>query len=258
VAVTPTAEIYLKMFLVGLTGGVATGKSTVSNMLRELGIPVIDADAMARRIVEPGRKAWKAIRTEFGQCVFHDNGELNRAALRTIIFEDEEQRQKLNRITHPEIYKEMIWEAVKCAAAGHQYIVMDLPLLFEAGVMVAYMHKIIVVTCEEDLQLQRLMEQRHLSERDSKLMIGAQMNMDQKAAMAQFVIENSGSLQDTHEQVLRIHNNLSKSYFHWKVRLVLGAAIGGIFGLVYLVSKKVMSLGSNVRRPERWFPQSFI
>ena len=67
---------------------------------------------------------------------------------------DEEQRQKLNRITHPEIYKEMCWEAIKCAAAGHQYIVMDLPLLFEAGVMVAYMHKIIVVTCEEDLQLQ--------------------------------------------------------------------------------------------------------
>ena len=115
--------------------------------------------------------------------------------------QDEEQRQKLNRITHPEIYKEMIWEAIKCAAAGHQYIVMDLPLLFEAGVMVAYMHKIIVVTCEEDLQLQRLMEQRHLSERDSKLMIGAQMNMDKKAAMAQFVIENSGSLQDTQEQV---------------------------------------------------------
>ena len=70
--------------------------------------------------------------------------------------QDEEQRQKLNRITHPEIYKEMIWEAVKCAAAGHQYIVMDLPLLFEAGVMVAYMHKIIVVTCEEDLQVKRI------------------------------------------------------------------------------------------------------
>ena len=116
-------------------------------------------------------------------------------------FKDEEQRQKLNRITHPEIYKEMWWEAVKCAASGYQYIIMDLPLLFEAGVMVPYMHKIIVVTCEEDLQLQRLMEQRHLSERDAKLMIGAQMNLDQKASMAQFVIENSGSLHDTSEQV---------------------------------------------------------
>merc|ERR1719348_2063182 len=161
------------------------------------------------------------------------------AALRTIIFEDEEQRQKLNRITHPEIYKEMIWEAVKCAAQGHQYIVMDLPLLFEAGVMVAYMHKIIVVTCEEDLQLQRLMEQRHLSERDSKLMIGAQMNLDKKAAMAQYVIENSGSIRDTEEQVSRIHYSLSKSFFHWKIRLLFGAAIGGVAGLAYLISKKL-------------------
>lgn len=233
------------MFLVGLTGGVATGKSTVSNMFRELGIPVIDADAMARRIVEPGRPAWKAIKSEFGQCVFHDNGELNRAALRTIIFEDEEQRQKLNRITHPEIYKEMWWEAVKCAASGYQYIIMDLPLLFEAGIMVPYMHKIIVVTCEEDLQLQRLMEQRHLSERDAKLMIGAQMNLEQKAQMAQFVIENSGSLADTTDQVSRIHYNLSRSYFHWKVRLLVGVTFGGLVGLVFYVSKKIMKLGSE-------------
>ena len=86
---------------------------------------------------------------------------------------------------------------------------MDLPLLFEAGIMVPYMHKIIVVTCEEDLQLQRLMEQRHLSERDAKLMIGAQMNLDQKAQMAQFVIENSGSLLDTTDQVSsRLSNNM--------------------------------------------------
>jgi len=233
------------MFLVGLTGGVATGKSTVSNMFRELGVPVIDADAMARRIVEPGRTAWKAIKDEFGQCVFHDNGELNRAALRTIIFEDEDQRQKLNRITHPEIYKEMWWEAVKCAASGYQYIIMDLPLLFEAGVMVPYMHKIIVVTCEEDLQLQRLMEQRHLSERDAKLMIGAQMNLDQKASMAQFVIENSGSLYDTTDQVSRIHSNLSHSFFHWKVRFFVGVTVGGFFGFIYYLSKKIVKLGSE-------------
>lgn len=235
------------MFLVGLTGGVATGKSTVSNMFRDLGVPVIDADAMARRIVEPGRPAWRAIKQEFGQCVFHENGELNRAALRTIIFEDEEQRQKLNRITHPEIYKEMSWETMMCAAAGHQYIVMDLPLLFEAGVMVKYMHKIIVVTCEEDLQLQRLMEQRHLSERESKLMIAAQMPLDQKVALAQFVIENSGSIQDTLEQVGRIHKRLSKSMFHWKIRLLVGAALGGVVGLVYFLSKQVLNLGSGLR-----------
>ena len=162
----------------------------------------------------------------------------------------------MNRITHPEIYKEMWWEAVKCAASGYQYIIMDLPLLFEAGVMVPYMHKIIVVTCEEDLQLQRLMEQRHLSERDAKLMIGAQMNLDQKASMAQFVIENSGSLHDTSEQVgghgskdsslkiisfqvSRIHSNLSHSYFHWKVRFLVGVTVGGFMGFVYYITKKV-------------------
>jgi len=236
---------FLKMYLVGLTGGVATGKSTVSNLFRDLGVPVIDADAMARRIVEPGRRAWKAIKNEFGQCVFHDNGELNRAALRTIIFEDEDQRQTLNRITHPEIYREMCWEAVKCALSGHQYIIMDLPLLFEAGVMVPYMHKVIVVTCEEDLQLQRLMEQRHLSERESKLMIGAQMPLDQKATMAQFVIENSGSLNDTSQQVSRIHRRLSSSYFHWKIRFFLGVAIGGFVGAVYYVAKKLSTIVSS-------------
>ena len=84
---------------------------------------------------------------------YWEGGGRNGLIIHFFSFQDEEQRQKLNRITHPEIYKEMIWEAVKCAAQGHQYIVMDLPLLFEAGVMVAYMHKIIVVTCEEDLQV---------------------------------------------------------------------------------------------------------
>lgn len=236
------------MFLVGLTGGVATGKSTVSTMFRELGVPVIDADAMARRIVEPGRSAWKAIRAEFGQAVFHDNGELNRAALRTIIFEDEEQRQKLNRITHHEIYREMFWEAVKCAVSGYPYVVLDLPLLFEAGVMVSYMHKIIVVTCEVDLQLQRLMEQRKLTERDSKLMIGAQMPLEQKAEMAQYVIENSGHCNDTLEQVTKIHQSLKKSMFHWKVRLILGLAVGGVVGAVYFVTKKMMGLGGSTVR----------
>merc|ERR1711915_460110 len=129
--------------------------------------------------------------------------------------------------------------------------------LFEAGVMVAYMHKIIVVTCEEDLQLQRLMEQRHLSERDSKLMIGAQMNMDQKAAMAQYVIENSGSIQDTCEQVSRIHKNLTKSFFHWKVRFFFGVAFGGLVGLVYLISKKTL-LALNFEMIPEIFKPSYL
>jgi len=226
------------MFLVGLTGGVATGKSTVSKMFLELGVPVIDADLMARKIVEPGRPAWKKIREEFGPGVFDpQTGEIDRAALRSIIFEDEEQRKRLNRITHPEIYKEMTWAAIKHALGGHQYVILDLPLLFETGAMVNYMHKIIVVTCEEDLQLQRLMEQRQLSERESKLMIAAQMSLEKKEAMAQFVIENSGALRDTTEQVMHIHEKLRTSRLHWKIRLLVGIAFGGVASLVYLAAK---------------------
>jgi hypothetical protein len=132
----------------------------------------------------------------------------------------------------------MCWEAAKCALRGHQYVVLDLPLLFEADVMVAYMHQVVVVTCEEDLQLQRLMEQRRLTERESKQMIAAQMPLEQKAALAQFVIENSGSLEDTRQQVEDIHRELSRSLFHWKVRLLLGLAVGGVVGVAYLVVRK--------------------
>lgn len=229
------------MFLVGLTGGVATGKSTIGKMFLDLGVPIIDADLMARRIVEPGRSAWYKIRDAFGTGVFHpETGEVDRAALRKIIFEDELQREKLNRITHPEIYKEMCWEVAKCALSGHQYVVLDLPLLFEAGVMVEYMHKIIVVTCEEDLQLQRLMEQRLLSERESKLMINAQMSLEQKASRAQYVIENSGNLTDSREQVEKIHEELSSSQFHWKIRLIFGIAFGGAVGLLCFLTREIV------------------
>lgn len=243
------------MFLVGLTGGVGTGKSTMGKMFTELGVPVIDADVMARRVVEPGRKAYQHIKEEFGELFFHpETGELDRNKLRKVIFEDEAEREKLNRITHSEIYREMCWEAMKCALAGHQYVILDLPLLFEAGVMVNYMHKIIVVTCEEDLQLQRIMEQRKLSERDSKNMIGAQMPLEEKEERAQFVIENSGSLNDSLETVREIHAQLSSSNFHWKIRFVFGAAVGTLAGLVYFVAKNVFSSGVKAPSLGRWSP----
>lgn len=134
------------MFIVGLTGGIATGKSTVCDVFREHGIPVIDADVAARKVVEPGRKAWHLIKKEFGDAVFHKDGQLNREILGEIIFDSVEKRRKLNEITHPEIYSEMFWAAVKCFFQGHQFIVMDLPLLFESGSMLDYLYKIIVVT----------------------------------------------------------------------------------------------------------------
>ncbi|KAL1116653.1 hypothetical protein AAG570_005125 [Ranatra chinensis] len=226
------------MFIVGLTGGISTGKSTVSEMIREYGIPVIDADYYARKVVEPGRKAWKRIREEFGEQVFHSGGELNREALGEIVFRDIEKRRALNRITHPEIYKEMTWAAVKCFFQGHPFIVMDLPLLFETGVMLDYLYKTIVVACEEDLQLQRLMERSKISEARAKQRIGAQMSLDEKCKRASFVVENSGNLEDTREQVAKVVSVLKACRYHWRIRLFAGLFCSGLVSLVVWLGVK--------------------
>ncbi|KOC69701.1 Dephospho-CoA kinase domain-containing protein [Habropoda laboriosa] len=210
------------MFLVGVTGGIATGKSSVASVFREFGIPVIDADQIARKVVEPRKPAWHKIHKEFGPEVFLDTQELDRAKLGDIIFNDVEKRKKLNAITHPDIYKEIYWQTFKYFLQGHQFIVMDLPLLFETGHMLNYLHKIIVVICEEDLQLQRLMERTGFTEAKAKLRIAAQMSLERKAEMANFVIENSSSERDTREQTIRVINVLRASKYHWKLRFIVG------------------------------------
>lgn len=210
------------MFIVGLTGGIATGKSSVAAVFRECGIPVIDADQIARKVVEPGKPAWHKIRKEFGPEVFLETNELNRAKLGDLIFNNIEMRKKLNAITHPDIYKEIYWQTFKYVLQGHQFIVMDLPLLFETGHMLNYLHKIIVVTCEEDLQLQRLMERTGFTEAKAKLRVAAQMSLEKKADMANFVIENSGTEQDTRQQTIKVINVLRSSKYHWKLRFLLG------------------------------------
>lgn len=221
------------MFIVGLTGGLSTGKSTVSEMFREYGIPVIDADVIARKVVEPGKTAWKKIKKEFGDDVFYKSGELNREALGEIIFNSVDKRRKLNEITHPEIYKEMLWSSVKCFFQGHQFIILDLPLLFETGSMMDYLYKIIVVTCEEDLQLQRLMERSKMSEAQAKTRISIQMPLESKCDKANFVIENSGNLEDTRTQVARIVAQLKSSRQHWKLRIIAGLLCSGVISLLF-------------------------
>lgn len=163
------------MFLIGLTGGIATGKSSISKLFRDEGIPVIDADLIARQgriydvyvlslkdgcditnfiifflvldlVVEPGKPAWHKIKKEFGESIFKENGDLDREALGKVIFNDVEKRRILNQITHPEIHRTIYKEVIKCFFVGHNFVVLDLPLLFETGVMLNYLHKIITVT----------------------------------------------------------------------------------------------------------------
>ena len=120
----------------------------------------------------------------------------------SLILEDEAKRKLLNGITHPRIMRRMIWEIATYAARGHTYAVLDVPLLFESsGKLLKWFHKIIVVTCERDLQMQRLMEARSMSERESGLLIDAQMSLDQKASRADYVVENSANFEDLKSQV---------------------------------------------------------
>jgi len=137
------------MFIVGLTGGIGTGKSTVAKIFMEYGVPVIDADVIAREVVEPGKPAWIKIRNEFGDEVFLDDGQINRAKLGEIIFSDVEKRKLLNQITHPYIHRTIIWKVIKSFFWGHQFVVADLPLLYETGTFLDYLHKIIVVSVKK-------------------------------------------------------------------------------------------------------------
>ncbi|XP_055547040.1 dephospho-CoA kinase domain-containing protein [Wyeomyia smithii] len=224
------------MFLVGLTGGIATGKSTVSKVFRDSGIPVIDADAIARLVVEPGKPAWYKIKAAFGDSVFQANsGELDRDALGKIIFDSVEKRKILNEITHPEIHRVIYKEVFRYFFMGHNFVVMDLPLLFETGIMLNYIHKIITVTCEEDIQLTRLMDRNHLSEADAKKRIKQQMPLEQKCSQSHFVIENSGTLHDTEEQTVKILAVLQDSNQHWKIRGVILATAAFLFSSIALI-----------------------
>ncbi|XP_059488591.1 dephospho-CoA kinase [Neocloeon triangulifer] len=220
------------MFIVGLTGGIGTGKSTASKFFLENDIPVVDADTMARKVVEPGRKAWKAIRKEFGESVFYDDGQLNREALGDLIFNDVDKRKKLNEITHPEIYKEMLKAAWNHLLDGHQFIVMDLPLLFESGRMLNFLHKIIVVTCEEDQQLERVIKRGQLSEERAKARINAQMPLETKCNQAHFVLDNTEDIDHLKKQVEQLIVTLRASNAHWKMRIYFIASMMLIFYLI--------------------------
>lgn len=209
------------MFLVGLTGGIATGKSSVAALFRCMGIEVIDADLVAREVVEPGKKAWKKIRKEFGPVVFHADGQLNRTALGQIVFSQPDKRRVLNSITHPEIYKSIFFKCMRLLFTGHQFAVIDLPLLYESKKMVKYLHKVVVVACEPSQQIERLMRRDSITEEDALLRINAQMPLEEKCKLADYVIDNSHGTSETEVQTKAIITDLRNSKAHWKLRIIL-------------------------------------
>lgn len=189
--------------IIGLTGSIASGKSTVAKMLKELGLPIIDADQVARLVVEPGTETLSKIAEVFGKDILHENGELNRAKLGNIIFHNPSKRKELNDIIHPAIRKEMLRQRDEWTDKGEKHIVMDIPLLFESHLQ-HFVEKILVVSVTEDTQLKRLMERNHLSKEEAKARIASQLPLSVKEKGADAVIYNNESLDKTRKQLLEI------------------------------------------------------
>lgn len=186
---------------VGLTGGIATGKSTVSEMLRRRGARLIDADQIARAVVEPGQKGNEQVRRRFGGQVFHLDGSLNRKALGAIVFRDKSARRDLNRLLHPLIMQRMREEKEHWEKNDpNQVVILDIPLLIEED-LTSLVDQVILVYVTESIQLKRLMNRDQINETEAKQKIAAQMPIEMKKTFADVVIDNSGSLTNTERQV---------------------------------------------------------
>lgn len=195
--------------IIGLTGGIASGKSTVSRMLKNLGAVIIDADKIARQVVEPDQPAWNKIKERFGGGVFLENGELDRPALGSVIFNNAEARTDLNSIVHPEIRKRMEEEKQEALKKGVRWIVLDIPLLFESEL--EYMvEKILVVYVSEEIQKTRLVERDQIDDTLALQKMRSQIPIEQKKNKGHAFIDNSGTIEETEAQLLQILKQWSK------------------------------------------------
>lgn len=187
--------------IIGLTGSIASGKSTVSNMLSEKGLPIVDADLIARQVVEPGTAVMQQIEEAFGKDVIHPDGTLNREQLGAIIFDNAEKRDRLNNIMHPAIRAEMLRQKEAYIKAGEKTVIMDIPLLFESNLQ-SYVEKIIVVAVTPPVQKERLMKRNGLTDEEATARISSQIPVAEKVEVADAVIDNDGTIEETRKQLL--------------------------------------------------------
>lgn len=188
------------ILVVGLTGGIASGKSTVSSMLRDEGIPVICADDLARKAVEPGKPATTEIRRLFGADVFDSTGHLDRVAMARLVFRDPARRQLLESIIHPRVSEEKERQISELDSMGYPIVIVDVPLLYEASWEKAF-DLIIVVYIPRELQEKRLADRDGISLREIQSRLDAQMDIEEKRKRADVVIDNSASADATRTQM---------------------------------------------------------
>ncbi len=191
------------MKVLGLTGGIGTGKSTVATLLREFGAKIVDADQIAREIVRPGQSAWQGIVDTFGPHILKADKSIDRKKLRKIVFKDKGARRKLESITHPKIRVTAQERIEKLAAEGAEIVVYEAPLLYENKVHL-WIRPVILVACDSATQKKRLHDRDGLSANQIEQHLKAQMPLEAKRKLADFVIENVGNLEDLRRQVKEV------------------------------------------------------
>lgn len=198
------------MIVLGLTGGIASGKSTVSKCLERHGARLLDADRVARTVVEPGMPAWGEIRREFGGGFFFADGALDRKKMATLVFQDAEARARLNRIIHPRVIAEenRLIEQWRGNEPG-SVLVLDAALLIETG-SIRRVDRVLVVYVETEVQIHRLMGRDRLSREEAMVRLAAQMPLKEKLAYADYIVDTSGSFESTYCQVGEIAEVLRK------------------------------------------------
>ena len=198
------------MKVYGLTGGIASGKSTVARQLRELGATVVDADELAREVVQPGEPAWQEIRDAWPGVIGAD-GTLDRKALGELVFSDAAQRARLNAITHPRIAEASARQVEQAGERGEALAFYEAALLVETGAADG-LDGLVVVSVPREEQLRRVMRRDGLSEAAARARLAAQLPLETKVARATHVIDNGGSLERTREQVARLYRQLLEAH----------------------------------------------
>ena len=185
---------------IGLTGGIASGKSTVADMIRKHNIPIVDADVIARQVVEPGESALEEIFLSFGSEMKAEDGGLDRKRLGSVIFNNEDKRKLLNSILHPAIRKRMLEEVASYKNQGEPHVVLDIPLLYESELN-HLVDRTLLVYVDSSTQLKRLMERDGSTEQEASERIQSQMPIEKKKELADAVIDNTGTRKESEEQL---------------------------------------------------------
>ncbi|WP_296647161.1 dephospho-CoA kinase [Romboutsia sp. 13368] len=185
------------MIVLGLTGSIGCGKSSLSNILKENNIDIIDADVISRKIFED-KKLLNLVFEHFGDCIKNEDGSLNRKVLGNIVFNDDNKLIELNTLTHPRIKEKIIKEIEMLKLNNKEVIVIDAPLLIEGGYL-EMVDKLLVITCNNEVQINRIQKRDNCTRQEALSRINSQMSQDEKVKYADYILDNSGSMEDLKE-----------------------------------------------------------